>query len=140
MKNLLLLSALLAAACLADCASINPVKAGCGQSSGQTLETCAFSIYGTFAITEQQAAKLVADPAVPVQVKQAIQAADRAASPVLESAQALIMNYEQQAAAAAKGGGGQGLVAATADLQGWVTQAQSQLSALLSSMQGKPPP
>lgn len=137
MKRFILaaLAAVSLAALALGCAS-NPVKAGCGASKGQTLETCAFALYGTFAITEQQAAKLLSDPAVPIAAKLAIQKADRAASPVLEAAQGLVAQYEQAAAA----GSSAALDTATLNLQQWVTQAQAQMGALLTATQGAKSP
>jgi hypothetical protein len=125
---------------LCACAS-NPFKAA------TNLDQRAFASYGTFVVFEEQAAVVVQDPSIPLNVKQALKAADARAKPTADALLASVKEYEavsialtqcpnQPDPSQCKATTAQKLVTATANLNQWVTDATTQINALVSAVKG----
>lgn len=104
-------------------------------SGAEDSEQRAYAIYGTFVIVEEQAAKLVASPQIPNPVVSAIKIADSRAKPSADALVQAVRDYDDASHALKAGtGSADKLTIATANLQKWVTQAQTDVSALVTAV------
>ena len=115
---------------LQACAS-NPI------STAKTAEQKAFATYGTFVVFEEQAAALVADQNIPVDVKKGIQEADAKAKPVADSLLAASMQaismrkaFENNETTVDK------LQTAVDNLDRWITESRPLIEGLVEAVEG----
>lgn len=110
------------------CAS-NPVAAA------QDSEQRAYALYGTFVIVEEQAAKLISSPQVPNQIVSAIKLADSRAKPSADALVQAVRDYDDASHQLKAGSGSADKVnIASANLLKWVSQAQTDVSALVAAV------
>ena len=113
---------------LPGCAS-NPVAVA------QDSEQRAYAIYGTFVIVEEQAAKLIGDPQVLNPVVIAIKSAESRAKPTADALLKAVRDYDDASHQLKTGSGNaNNVIVASANLQRWVTQAQTDVAALVAAV------
>lgn len=116
------------------------LSGGCSSSpvaSAQTVEQKAYAVYGTFVITEEQAAQLVQQPSTPASLRQSIAAADALAKPSADALEKAFLDYESAAAALKAGTTTADQVAiAQTNLVTWVNTADSDVQNLVSAVKG----
>jgi hypothetical protein len=118
----------LAALDLPGCAN-NPVTAA------KTSAQRAYALYGLFVIVEEQGAQTVLDPNVPPEIKRAIRTADAKAKPTADTLQVMLQQYQAAQAAVASGSGSADQLAiANANLSQWITQAETDINALVTAV------
>lgn len=117
---------------LQGCASTNAV------SAAATRDQKAYALYGTFVVVEEQAAKLVTDPNIPASVKGAVRASDSKAKPTADTLVKALHQYDAAVAAVKAGGADSALGVAAANLDLWIGQATTDISALVAAVQGTP--
>lgn len=129
------LSAALIVLTLLGCATTNPVGAA------TDLSQRVYALYGTFVITEEQAAQLATDPATPVPVKIALRAADAKAKPTADALVHALHDYQTASDTLHTAtGSSQQLALATVNLNTWIAQAQNDVTALVSAVKSRADP
>jgi len=125
--GLIIASLMIAMTTLQGCAIADPYNAAV------TPEQQAYAIYGTFTIFEEAAVGLVQDTAVPLNVRQAIQRADRQAKPIMDALldAALEVNRARQEV----GSGGDIAVTLVA-LEAALTRSGPALANLIAAIKG----
>jgi hypothetical protein len=110
-------------------------------SAAQDTAQRAYALYGSFVIIEEQGAQIVRNPSVDAAVKSGIRVADARAKPSADALAGAVRDYlAAQAAVTAGGTGATALLStATANLQRWVTQADTDITALITAVTGNTP-
>jgi hypothetical protein len=130
-----MVAAIAGTAGLTGCSVFAPAKAGCGAAHGQTLETCAYSLFGTYVVFEGQAASLIQNPQVPSAIKLGIQRADGVAAPIMERGRDLSLEYVKISAQFKAGAtGADRLALVTQHLQAWLLEAEPAISQLVAAV------
>lgn len=120
----------------------NPIGAACAGvqdvgSKPHAIEQCAFALYGSFVIAEEQAAKIAADPNLPKAARDALIAADEVAKPVADRMYDAIVELDKvRAEATAPGTTDEKLARALANLESWVARARGPIEALVNAVKG----
>lgn len=113
---------------LPGCA-VNPI------SGAEDSEQRAYAIYGTFVIVEEQAATLVGSPQVSNSVVSAIRLADSHAKPSADALVQAVRDYDAASHALKVGSGtASQLGIASTNLQRWVGQARTDVTALVNAV------
>jgi len=112
-------------------------------ATAQTVDQRAYAVYGTWTLVEEQAAKVIQDPAVPDAVKSAIRSADARAKPTLDTLVHVLQQYQSAAATLHSAGSTPNntevLGVATENLSHWITEAQSDITDLTRALKGAAP-
>lgn len=128
LQYLLLLWVMLA---LQACGSANPL------ARAETTEQRAYAAYGTFVIIEEQAAKAVSSGELPRSAVVRIGDADARAKPVADSLLEAVLEFEQiRDEFEATGEGEDRLIAATNNLNNWVTRLTPLINNLAAAIKG----
>lgn len=119
--------------CLAPGCASNPVNAA------QDTEQRAYAVYGSFVIMEEQGARLVSDPNIPVRIKIAIQGADAKAKPSADGLLKALNDFLTAKATLATGAtASDPLSVASANLNTWITQATTDTQGLIAAVKAAP--
>lgn len=106
-------------------------------TSAHDTQQRAYALYGEFVIFEQQAAAIRTQ--IPPRQYAPIQKADAIAKPTADALLQAVRDYDAARHSIKIGDDNTALVTATTNLQKWVTQAQSDITALTTAVTGATP-
>lgn len=111
----------------------------CDRSQEYSTERCAKSIAELYEVYQKRGEELKADPLAPADVKEAVQTADAAATPViLELVASTRVYVEIKSELDAGATQDERLAIANANLEGWVQKAMPRIKALIRATGGRP--
>lgn len=127
-KGLLFVEAMVAVLLMMGCTS-NPV------SEATRPDQRAYAVAGTYAIGQSRALDILAQPATPESVRQAIKQADAVASPVVQQLIEATKLYANISAELSGTEGDARLAAAAANLETWLIRAKPLVDNLIATLE-----